>query len=223
MGRPSLSAEAIANNKIRLINTAMEIIRKHGISSVSVRSLGDLVGMNSALIYRYFKDIDEVILFACVHVLQEYTREMAIARKVYEETVDEISDEYIYLLSWELFSKHAFRNPEEYKTLFFSRHSDNLNAIINEYYQLFPHDRDDEDDIILEAMYRTSDIRNRNLMLLIPVLEEKMSENEIFIINDMTIAFFYGLLNQLISHTANVTAEAQTARMLEACRLTLKL
>ena len=100
MGRPSLSKEAIANNKIRIINTAMEMIREDGIPSVTARSLGSRVGMNSALIYRYFKDIDEVVLFACVHVLQEYTREMTAASRAYEEPADAISDLQIYFLSW---------------------------------------------------------------------------------------------------------------------------
>ena len=120
MGRPAMSAEEIRNNKVSIIRTAMEMIRERGPASVSARSLGSRVGMNSALIYRYFKDIDEVILFACIHVLQEYTEEMSSARREYESTCSEASDEYIYLLSWELFSKHAFNNPEEYNILFFS-------------------------------------------------------------------------------------------------------
>lgn len=222
MGRPSLSEEAIANNKIRIINTAMEMIREDGISSVTARSLGSRVGMNSALIYRYFKDIDEVVLFACVHVLQEYTREMTAASRAYEEPADAISDLQIYFLSWELFCRHAFNYPEEYNILFFSRHSDDLSNVISEYYRLFPHDRGAEDDIILEGMYRSSNLRNRNLMLLIPVLEGKMSEREIILINDMTVSFFYALLNQLTGHDKSVTAESQTSRMLESIRFTTK-
>jgi AcrR family transcriptional regulator len=173
--------------------------------------------MNSALIYRYFKDIDEVILFACVHVLQEYTREMADASRANEEP-DDISDLQIYYLSWELFCKHAFKYPEEYNTLFFSRHSGNLSDAITEYYRLFPHDRGAEDDMVLEGMYRSSNLKSRNLMLLIPVLEGKRSEREIILINDMTVSFFYALLKQLIVHEKGVTAESQTVRMLESIR-----
>jgi AcrR family transcriptional regulator len=179
--------------------------------------------MNSALIYRYFKDIDEVVLFACVHVLQEYTREMADASRAYRGTADDISDLQIYYLSWELFCKHAFKYPEEYSTLFFSRHSDTLRDVIIEYYRLFPHDRGEEDNKVLEGMYQTSNLRNRNLMLLIPVLEGKKSERDITLINDMTIAFFYALLIHLIGHDQGITAETQATRMLEAIRLTTEL
>ena len=223
MGRPAMSAEAIKNNKISIISAAMEMIRENGIQSVSARSLGARIGMNSALIYRYFKDIDEVVLFACVHVLQEYTREMAEASRDFETAGEDVSDLEIYMLSWTLFCKHAFGNPEEYNILFFSKHSAGLSKAISEYYELFPHGRSDEDDIILEGMYRTSNLRNRNLILLIPVLESSRTEQDIILINDLTVSFFYSLLIQLINHDMGVTAEGQTSRMLQACRFTTQL
>lgn len=219
-----MSEEAIIRNKISIISAAQEMIRKDGIQSVSARSLGMQVGMNSALIYRYFKDIDEVILFACVHVLQEYTRELTEATRVLESGTKEVSDREIYMLSWELFSRHAFSNPEEYNTLFFSRHSAGLSDVVTEYYKLFPHDRNPaEDDIILEGMYRSSNLRSRNLILLIPVLEGRKTNREIILINDMTVSLFFALLTQLIGKDKGVTAESQTARMLEACEFTLNL
>lgn len=223
MGRPAMSAEEIRNNRISIIRAAMEMIRESGTASVTARSLGSRIGMNSALIYRYFKDIDEVVLFACIHVLQEYTEEMSTARRDYEASCKEISDEYIYLLSWELFSKHAFSNPEEYNTLFFSKHSSHLKDAIREYYLLFPHDRTDKDDIILEGMFRTSNVRDRNLILLIPVLEGRKTDREIIMINDMTVSYFFALLVQLIGHDQDVTPEYQTERIMNAVRFTLSL
>ena len=223
MGRPAMSAETIKNNKISIISAAMDMIRESGIQSVSARSLGTRIGMNSALIYRYFKDIDEVVLFACIHVLQEYTQEMAEASRTFETAEKDVSDLDIYMLSWTLFCKHAFGNPEEYNILFFSKHSIGLSKAISEYYELFPHDRSDEDDIILEGMYRTSNLRNRNLILLIPILESRKSEQEIILINDLTVSYFFALLVQLINHEMGVTAESQTSRMLGACRLTTQL
>lgn len=196
----------------------MEMIRDDGIHAVTARSLGSRVGMNSALIYRYFKDIDEVILFACVHVLQEYTRDMLASVSAYDSGSEELSATDMYILSWQLFSKHAFNNPEEYNTLFFSKHSSDLESVIKEYYDLFPSESKPGSDVILEAMFRTANLRNRNLMLLIPVLEQKRTEREIILINDMTVAFFYTLLSELTHNGLGCTAELQAERMLEACR-----
>lgn len=218
MGRPSMSAETIRNNKISLIRSAMEMIQETGIQSVSARSLGSRVGMNSALIYRYFRDIDELVLFACVHALQGYTEDMAASSKDLDPDNDDSYDAKLYILSWELFCKHAFSNPEEYNTLFFSRHSAELPSVIKEYIELIPPEREDSGDLMLEAMFRTSSLQSRNLILLVPLLETKMSEKDIILANDMTIAFFYALLTQLLGRDRGVTPESQTERMLYACR-----
>ena len=218
MGRPSMSAETIRNNKIALINAAMEMIHESGIQSVSARSLGARVGMNSALIYRYFRDIDELVLFACVHALQEYTNDMVVSSSELDPDNDESYDADIYMLSWEFFCNHAFNNPEEFNTLFFSRHSADLPDVIREYLELFPPEREDSGDLILEAMFRTSSLQSRNLILLVPLLEAKASEKDIILANDMTVAFFYALLTQLLGNDRGVTPESQTERMLYACR-----
>ncbi|MBQ6623297.1 MAG: helix-turn-helix transcriptional regulator, partial [Mogibacterium sp.] len=67
MARPAMPQEIVNANRVSIINAAMDMIRKTGISSVSARTLAQSIDINSALIYRYFSDIDEVILFACVH------------------------------------------------------------------------------------------------------------------------------------------------------------
>ncbi len=220
MGRPSMSEDAVKANKISIISAAMEMIREDGLNSVAARPLGTKVGMNSALIYRYFKDIDEVILFACVHVLQEYSEEMLRANDTLESGAGkgDINDEKIYLMSWELFCKHAFNNPEEYNRLFFSRHSSELESVIKEYYGLFPPEHNDDRDIILDAMFHSSNLKSRNLMLLIPILEGMLTQNEIILINDLTVSYFYSLLLQLVDHEYGATPETQTKRMMEACR-----
>ena len=155
--------------------------------------------------------------------LTSSVRFVAEASRTFETAEKDVSDLDIYMLSWTLFCKHVFGNPEEYNILFFSKHSIGLSKAISEYYELFPHDRSDEDDIILEGMYRTSNLRNRNLILLIPILESRKSEQEIILINDLTVSYFFALLVQLINHEMGVTAESQTSRMLGACRLTTQL
>lgn len=218
MGRPSMSAETIRNNKISLINAARDMIHESGIQSVSARSLGARVSMNSALIYRYFRDIDELVLFACVHALQEYTADMVESSAGLDPDNDESYDADIYMLSWKLFCEHAFGNPEEFNTLFFSRHSADLPDVLREYMDLFPPERIGSSDVFLEAMFRITSLQNRNLLLLFPLLEGRRPEDDIILANDMTIAFFYALLIQLLGNDRGVTPKSQTERMLYACR-----
>ena len=218
MGRPSMSPEVIRTNKVNIISAARKMIRSDGIQSVSARSLGSSVGMNSALIYRYFEDIDDVILFACMHALREYADEMSKAAEP-----DTLSEVDLYLLTWDIFSKHAFNNPDEFNTLFFSRHSAQLPAKIKAYIELFPEEVANKNNLIVQAMLSSSSLRERNLIVLIPVLEQKVPDDKIILINDMTVSYFYALLTQLLGHDQGVTAEYQTQRMLTAVRFIIGL
>jgi hypothetical protein len=143
---------------------------------------------------------------------------MVNASRDLDPDTDEKYDEKIYMLSWEYFCKHAFSNPEEFNTLFFSRHSADLPDVIKQYLDLFPPERDTSSDIFLEAMFRTTSLQDRNLLLLLPLLEGQRPQDDIILVNDMTIAFFYALLTQLLGNDRGVTPESQTERMLEACR-----
>lgn len=223
MGRPSLSPEIISANKAAIISAAKDMIHADGISSVSARSLGAAVGMNSALIYRYFRDIDEVILFACVHVLQEYTIEMRHADRSLIPDESEARSLEVYLLSWKLFCQHAFSHPEAYNMLFFSKHSTELERVIKEYYELFPEEFNGSDDILLQTMFNCSDLKSRNMMLLIPLLEGQRSEDEIILINNITIGYFYSTLSDFVRNSSGLNVEDEVERMLNACRYLISL
>ena len=223
MARPAMPQELVNANRVSIINAAMDMIRKTGISSVSARSLAQQSDINSALIYRYFTDIDEVILFACVHILQDYSREMMSAGRKAEASDPDISDLDLYLLSWEIFCKHAFARPEEYMILFFSKHSHRLYDVIGQYSELFPYKGSADDDIILQGMFRTSNLRNRNLVVLSPILDGKKTEDEIMLINDLTVSYFYALLTQSSDPNEGTTTEQQSRSMLKACKYLLEL
>ena len=223
MARPAMPQELVNANRVSIINAAMDMIRKTGISSVSARSLAQHSDINSALIYRYFTDIDEVILFACVHILQDYSREMMSAGRKAEASDPDISDLDLYLLSWEIFCKHAFARPEEYMILFFSKHSHRLYDVIGQYSELFPYKGSADDDIILQGMFRTSNLRNRNLVVLSPILDGKKTEDEIMLINDLTVSYFYALLTQSSDPNEGTTPEQQSRSMLKACKYLLEL
>ncbi len=226
MGRPALTEEQLRAMRIKTILAAREIIEEEGLAGVSIRSLGNRMGMSSAALYRYFKDIEEVILFTCVHELQEYVRELNRAKR--QIAADD--DRETYLLSWEVFCKHAFRHPEEYLTIFFSRHSEELARVIGEYYKLFPDETKDSPGKLRE-MFRTADLRLRNLVVLRPLLEERdeairrgeadgrlYGEENIRTLNDMMVAYFYALLLECVESEEVVDPQAQTEKMLRACR-----
>lgn len=222
MGRPAMTDEQINQNRIKIIKAARELINSDGLKSISARTLSSKVGMNTSSMYRFFTDLDEIVLFACVNALQDYVTDFIKAEKELESNLDIASDENyyetLYIKSWEVFCTHAFSHPVEFSMLFFSKHSDRLRTIMSEYYKLFSDDIDRSPDYVLNAMFRTHNLSSRNLMLLIPVLEGQRSEDEILTTNDLTIAYFYTLLSEATREPGKMPPDVALKKMLKVCR-----
>ena len=226
MGRPSMTEEQIDQMRIRLIQATREMMNENGIESVSIRNLGQRLGINSASVYRYFADIDELITFACMTCLEAYVDEL-IDLEIPAELADRTYNMEFYLKCWEIFCNHAFRNPEYFNILFFSRHSDELDRIIEQYYRLFPRDLNKFKDNQQEMLTR-SDVHNRNAKILEPIIEETnarrisgqsdkpvISKSAADMINDMTVSYFYALLIEMMGDD-QILAEKQTERLMQA-------
>ena len=117
---------------IYFITAAEEILYTQGIQGVTIRNVAEKAGYSSGTLYNYFEDLDELILFASLKSFKNYANMLCEAAKHSE---NELAFYYNVL---GLFMKMSFENPDIFMNLFYGKHSPRLNAIINEYYCLFP-------------------------------------------------------------------------------------
>lgn len=219
MGRPFMTEEQIKEMKIKLIHATQEIMEESGFENVSIRNIGQRLGINSATIYRYFHNLDELTMFACVDELQKYTIELTAT----EVKLGDTYNEEFYLLSWKLFCKHAFRSPRRFQRLFFSKYSSNLSDIIVEYYKLFPNTLTTL-PINQKEMLIASNLLHRNLYILEPLINGKPGadlDSRISTVNELTVSYFYSLLMEKVARDVEINNDTQTERMLTACRYLL--
>ena len=139
MGRPKLKQTASDAIKQRLIESTRKRIKAEGLSGVTIRNIAQDASLNSAVLYKYFENLDELLLFACVDTLRDYTAALLEA----EASTEAFTPRERYMTSWTLFCRHAFSNPESIRHLFFSAQSARLKPVIKEYYRLFPGELDD--------------------------------------------------------------------------------
>ncbi len=216
MGRPRLSEEARNEASKRLITAAKKLIEREGLAGVTIRGVAAEAGSYMAEQYMYFKDLDELLLFACVDVLQDYARELSeVQHKV-------VGPEENYLAVWEVFCHHAFRQPACMNHLFFSPHSHRLDEVIAAYYKLYPELLADKDEA-LRAMMRGSDLPFRNMQILRPLALPSTSQERLALVNTATVAYFRSLLEYKIRNPQDICDEMRTRKMLEACKLFLRL
>ena len=62
------------------INATIELMEEEGIENLSIRKVADRAGYNSATLYHYFSNLDELELFASIKCLDEYMKETLIYR-----------------------------------------------------------------------------------------------------------------------------------------------
>lgn len=122
---------------IYFIEAAQNIIKREGVSNITIRKVAQYAGYNSATLYNYFEDLDELILYASLKYLHLYTSEVT------EKFTQCKTEKDFFLQMWDSFCRISFQNPEPFERIFFCRHSDQLEHICKRYYELFPEEQPD--------------------------------------------------------------------------------
>ena len=130
------------NVKKLYIKVAERIIRNEGINALNIRRVATDVGYNSATLYSYFEDIDELILFATFkfrkELLADYSRKISTDMNVLEQ----------YVKMYDVYCDHAFKYPEIYFNMYYGKYSYRLDAVLKEYYRIFPEEFPPQTDLI---------------------------------------------------------------------------
>mgnify|MGYP002233559202 len=95
------------------INAALEIIEEEGIDSLSIRKTAEKAGYNSATLYHYFSDFEELRIFSAMKYLDQYAKDLP----AYLEPVTRPLERYLKI--WECFCLHSFSHPDIFWLLFF--------------------------------------------------------------------------------------------------------
>ncbi len=178
---------------IFFIEAAQEIMAKEGIEAITLRKVADLAGYNGATLYNYFKDLDHLILFASLKYLKLYNLEVVKQVKKCKTEREK------FLTMWKTFCNISFKYPQPFYQIFFNKHSDSLDIISKQYYELFPEDLGTDDKNLKEILSGTRlGVRNKVSLKYIAD-EENQSWINITIMSDIMIALYHDLLLKRIS------------------------
>lgn len=210
MGRNRYTPQERNKITANFIRCAREIIDLEGIQQVSIRKVAQTAGLNSATLYLYFDDADELITLASMSYLENYCRTLAAdipqLQNVYE----------IYLHTWKVFCLHAFSHPLIFYHLFFRPHSKPLAETVLRYYEIYPGQLAVTDGPVRE-MLLAGDLEARNQKVLAPLAQEGFfPAAHLPLINDLTICYFRKLLEECDAQSGTLANQQQTDRMLAA-------
>lgn len=111
---------------------ASRIIKSEGVGAISIRRIATELGCSSASMYRYFKNLDELLFYAQLDALTEYILELSNREKEWKGIWD------MYFGIWRAYATEAFKKPEAFECIFYRNINKDLGEALREYYEMFP-------------------------------------------------------------------------------------
>lgn len=193
------------------IQKTYEIIAASGVEGVSIRLLGKEMGCNTANLYRYFKGLDELIVYASLRYLVGYLNEVV-------EYAKRNGDPYeLHVAVWDCFAKHSFQNPEIFNNLFFGKHSDSLDEIVQAYYKIFPEDLKMIEGSLVQV-FTSGNFDFRDYLMISRCVEDGwFSPEDAGLLNTLSIHLYKGFLKDVLDRRMRGEATGQEKEQFMTC------
>ncbi len=187
------------------IDAAATIIEEEGIENVTIREVAKIAGYNSATIYNYFDNSNQLIFFAAARFMKEYIEEMP---EYIEDAENELEK---LILMWECFCFHSFSKPKIYYAIFADDIGGRPGNLLENYFRIFPEDLNQSPPEYI-PMLRTTELPARTSMAMQPVIEEGHISEDIAPEIDERIRFVYQGMLSLIINKRMVDAPRENTR-----------
>lgn len=181
-------------NRKDYIKKAYEIIKDEGVQAISIRRIAKEMGCSSTCLYRYFKNLDELLFYAQMGFLNCYLEDLEKASKKWKTVWDQ------HLGVWECYTRAAFRYPNAFDMIFLHENSKNLDTAVVEYYHMFPENLSGFKEH-LKKMLETPDFYERDFAMCMQCVEE----NQITLenakkMNHMECTLYMGYLKEILTN-----------------------
>jgi AcrR family transcriptional regulator len=119
------------------IEATKSLLKGYGAEGLSIRKIAGKAGYNSATLYNYFQDAEELILFGSVSLFRDMLQEITKALQ------PDMTERERYVTYFRSFNRFSFQNARIFYNLFYGAHSHELGHILRVYFQqLYPHELD---------------------------------------------------------------------------------
>ncbi len=191
------------------IDAAAQIIEDEGIENVTIRKVADIAGYNSATIYNYFDNCNQLVFFAAARFMKDYIDEMP-------DYIDRGETEFEkLLLMWECFCYHSFQKPKIYHAIFIDDIGGRPGNLLENYFQLFPEDLNSPPQELI-PMLKATDFSRRTSLAIIPLVENGTFSEEMAREIDEQIRLIYqGMLSLIINNRRPHDPDQNTEKVMK--------
>ncbi|WP_231689561.1 TetR/AcrR family transcriptional regulator [Bacillus sp. FJAT-27245] len=176
------------------VEATAEIIEEEGMDKVTIRKVADKAGYNSATIYNYFSEISHLIFFASMKFLKPYTDEVPVYLEKGAHPLEK------FLLAWECFCKHSFRNPQIFHAVFIMDLGSQPDKLLQRYYELYPNELIKIPEDLKPILFERNTTKRGRSYLEAALREGYIHEENVDSINEMTILVWQGMLTNILNN-----------------------
>ncbi len=189
------------------IQGARDIIEKEGIENVTIRNVAKKAGYNSATLYNYFNNLKQLVFFASLDFLSEYTQAMP---DYISKAKDEVER---FILMWECFCHYTFKNPKIYYAIFVEKVGEDPDILMKQYFEIFPEKLGSPPEEMV-TMLLDPDLSRRASIASDPLIENNLiTKEKAEEINNMITYIYYGMLTLMINERINYDKEVAVAKI----------
>lgn len=198
------------------IEATQDLILNEGIDSLSIKKIADKAAYNTATIYNYFEDLEELILYASIDYLKIYLKDLR------NEISSDMKAIEIYETIYKVFVHHSFEKPEIFHTLFFGKYSYKLEKIIKKYYEIFPDDITGQTDITKSVLIEAN-IHNRDIPVIRQMIKEgSLLEEEAPCIMEAVVRVHQSYLENLLQQREKISLDKHKNKFFKIFNFLLK-
>ncbi|QYR65973.1 TetR/AcrR family transcriptional regulator [Fusobacterium animalis] len=198
------------------IEATQELILNEGIENLSIKKIADTAGYNTATIYNYFEDLEELILYSSIDYLKIYLKDLKSEINSNMKAIE------MYEIIYKVFVHHSFEKPEIFHTLFFGKYSYKLEKIIKKYYEIFPDDITGQTDITKSVLVE-GNIHNRDLPVIKQMIKEgSILEEEAPYIMEAIVRIHQSYLENILQQREKISLEEHKIKFFKIFNFLLK-
>ncbi len=172
------------------IDACQDLISEIGIENLTIRNISDKAGYNSATLYNYFTNLEELVALALLDNVKPYFYSLeALQDKNLDPT-------HFFLITWREYARYSFEKPQTFKRVFESRESDAILKYIPIYFNYFPSDNYAEFD---QFTFRQSMNSRDEEMLSHLVIHDIIDQDHVGYLNNFIYALHLGLCERIVN------------------------
>lgn len=183
------------------VDATAQIIETEGIENVTIRKIGKIAGYTSSTIYNYFEELSHLIFFASMRFINPYIKELSYYMTTGKNSIEK------YLLSWECFCKHSFKDPQIYHAIFNSDLGAKPEELLTHYFEVYRNDLTGLSEEVKPLIFEHN-ISKRSKAVLQKAVEEGYLDQDVSEdINNMTILIWRGMLTTILNNRRDYKPE----------------